>query len=621
MRHCKIIGITLTAIASLLTACTEDVMTAMDGGQEITFEVSTKDTNTRASETPQPEIEPVQLITDDGSTYYLLTDITPMPDPVLANLEGSAVTRGAVANTTSLHNGFGVSAYYADGTNQGDTYFLNSSTSYTTISDVDYYTPIDANEHKYWPNGKLNFYAYYPYISDIAATDPDTHGLTWGSNATEITYTVPSNIANQPDLVTATLTNQEYAANETVNGTRALEFDHALCAIKFQTGIDIPGGTIKSIEFSNIYKSGTYNLPNKTWGSTSSGDLSYTGLNIATTSGTSGTNILTSNNNLLMMIPQSFTNANQKITISFTEANGVSHTLSCTLNGSWVRGQCITYTVTMLGIAKKYRRNPLWYVSESNVKSYNQTNKIVTLESSGTTLGSDYKISWNTAMSYFAKQSASYNVYWGGSTITDINGIYKYHLPVVKEWYSVVPSDISILDSSRGVSQVPAGLSSSSVQCLFGYDSSTKAGIDDWIYWGSKSSTIRYAIRFLGTNFCSVWKYDWSNKNSYTLIITAKLIDKLEKNDASLSTKLSEYANKGDTWWNSNVESEGNIRRYFVGNNWCAMWAASECTYNSSSARNLFYNPSYGVYIEDASDRNKSSTSLGMLTRLFRNDQ
>ena len=337
MKYCKILGLTIIATAATLTACTEDLANVFNSGHEIAFEIKTNsESNTRAA-SPAPEIEPVELTSNDGETFYLHTDITPMPDPVIADAEGSAATRGATKDATNLQSdGFVVSAYKTtDGTTRGDTYFEYKNATYASSK----FTPQSAGSAKYWPAGKLMFYAYYP-----AATG--SNGLATGSNASVITYTVPQTPANQPDLMTAKLDNQQYVRDEAAGGTRELSFSHALCAIKFQTGTDIAGGTINSITLNNVYTSGTYNLDNNTWSDTSAGNVSYTGLNITTTEGVNGTDILTSSSNLLMLIPQTFTSDDQKITISFTDASSIDHTLSCSLKGtSWTRGQCITYSV------------------------------------------------------------------------------------------------------------------------------------------------------------------------------------------------------------------------------------------------------------------------------------
>lgn len=327
----------LSLLAIVLTACSEDIRNGLGLGHEIAFKImSSQPATTRsAAEDKVPEPQPYVC---QGDTFYLQTEIAPMDSTISGR---QATTRGAEKNASNLQtDGFMVSAYNtSDGTTRGTSYFEYLTATYADSK----FTPQGAGTAKYWPTGKLMFYAYYP-----AATA--SNGITQGANASTLTYTVPSTPANQPDLMTARATDQQYTSGD---GTAALTFNHALCAIKFQTGTDIAGGTINSITFNNIYTSGTYNLDTQTWSSTTSGNMSFTGLSKTTTEGTSGTAILTGDNTL-MMIPQTFDNNNQTITINFT-VGGTPHTLNYVLNGtSWGQGQCITYTITTEGLVWEY---------------------------------------------------------------------------------------------------------------------------------------------------------------------------------------------------------------------------------------------------------------------------
>ena len=336
------------------------------------------------------------------------------------------------------------------------------------------------------------------------------------------------------------------------------------------------------------------------------GNVSFTGLNISTTAGTSGTDILTSSSNLLMMIPQTFNNINQTITINFTDANSVNHTLSCSLNGSsWGRGQCVTYTVTMLGLAKKYLRNPLWYVAENNVRSFNTSTKVVTFETNPQAIGLPMFYIWGDALSYFGKQGSSYNEYWLGN-VTDGTTTFKYHLPVQKEWYSIIPTSLAVFAQKYSDHyQTDGGLVTSAQSCIFGYNTDTKAGIDDWSYWSTYSTkNERYAIRYLGTIYCSVWKYQF-DASSNVFTVTAKLIDRLEKDDATLATILSGYMNNGVTWWNTNVEAKGEIQRFF--------FAAGERAGTGSGAT---YHD-FGQYISATIEANNPPTYNGRIFQFY----
>ena len=321
--------------AVMFSACSDDLKNELGFGHEIAFEIEPSSTVTTRSATEDEEIEPQRCITETADTFYLHTYVTNINDSLL---QPKATTRGAQKDVSNLQSdGFKVSAYNtSDGTTKGSAYFEFLTATYAASK----FTPQSAGNKKYWPAGKLMFYAYYP-----AATV--SNGITQGSDAT-LTYSVPSTPANHPDLMTAKLDNQQYSSGD---GTSSLTFNHALCAIKFQTGTDIAGGTINSITFSNIKTSGTYNLDTNTWTDTSAGNVSCTGLDVATTEGTANTAII-SGDNTLMMIPQSFDNNNQKITLDFTDENG-NHKIDYILNGheAWTRGQCITYRITTEDLA------------------------------------------------------------------------------------------------------------------------------------------------------------------------------------------------------------------------------------------------------------------------------
>ena len=211
--------------------------------------------------------------------------------------------------------------------------------------------------------------------------------------------------------------------------------------------------------------------------------------------------------------------------------------LTVTINGitaaipnavaAFTSGNKYIYNVTCTN--KDKRLNPLWYVAENNVKSYNSSTKVVTLETSPTAAGSAYCYSWSDAIAYFANYGSSYDSYWGGD-ITDGTTGFKYHLPCRKEWLSIIPSESNVFTADFMPS---GGLVSSAQTCIFGYSDGTKTGIDDWSYWSTyTTANVRYALRFLSTPYCSAWKYEFSGS---VLTVTAKLIDYLDKNDASLN--------------------------------------------------------------------------------------
>ena len=76
-----------------------------------------------------------------------------------------------------------------------------------------------------------------------------------------------------------------------------------------------------------------------------------------------------------------------------------------------------------------------------------------------------------------------------------------------------------------------SGLRTSTIVTKFGFNDYTKnTGIWDVSYWVKKSSTEIHAIRYLGTMFCSAWKYVMSG-NQQTIYAT--LIDPIGPEDAA----------------------------------------------------------------------------------------
>ena len=553
MKYNKIIGLLAITTTIALTACTDDMMNILRGNNEIVFDINSSNSVTRSCD-ETVEIEPKELTAEDGSTYYLHTEISSMSDSVFQT--ASTSTRGATKDASNLQSdGFFVSAYNTtDGTTLGSSYFEYITPSWNSTSSV--YTT-----GKYWPAGKLLFYAYYPKASA-------SNGISQGANASTLTYTVPSTPANHPDLMTAKATNQQYVA-ETANSDRtSLTFNHALCAIKFQTGTDIAGGTINSITFNNVYTSGTYNLSNGTWSDTSTGNVSFTGLSKATTEGVSGTAIL-SDGNTLMMIPQTFGNTSS-ISLSLTDKYNVAYNLSFSLNGtSWTKGKIITYTITTKGIILDYyKRNPLWYCSKYNVKG-TSANTFDTQEN--TNQGTSYY--WEGAMSlYYGNTSSKGSYTVGNKTMTNPaadseNGLtFKYHIPISWEWTSIVPVHYAGV-SGISMSMMPYDASTSTQYtdgknhvikepyCLWGYNTTTKAAKQYESYFTPPISgggyTKWYAIRFLGTSYCSVWYYNtntWGGTDA-RLEIKSEIIQNITKTNTTALENIITALKNGTYEW------------------------------------------------------------------------
>ena len=191
-----------------------------------------------------------------------------------------------------------------------------------------------------------SFFAYAPYgiidgstavLSDSTATGTPT-----------ITYTVPTEVAKQQDLLYAC--HKDYAASQ--KQAVPLTFNHALTAVCFKLGFsDV---TIKSLTVRNVIATGKFSLDG-TWdlaGSTP--DASYTfdfgedGAGIAA---------LANGNNTLMVIPQKFgTNSPAMIELTYVDdLDGSEHTLTGSLAGTeWQQGKRLTYTIYRTEAPKEY---------------------------------------------------------------------------------------------------------------------------------------------------------------------------------------------------------------------------------------------------------------------------
>ena len=180
-----------------------------------------------------------------------------------------------------------------------------------------------------------------------------------------------------------------------------------------------------------------------------------------------------------------------------------------------------------------YKKNPLWYVAPYNM---------VNATTMATTERAGYYYLWSTAVAAFGAQSTSYTDYkTAGKSYSGQSG--TWHLPVRDEWRSIIPGDnasgVNILKFDSGTGTYKA----SNLTVKFGYNATTKAGMEEASYWKEISSTELHAIRFLGTPYCSAWKYVLDTSN-YRFVISATLIDQVA-NSASAAA----------TWYSANFAS------------------------------------------------------------------
>ena len=186
-------------------------------------------------------------------------------------------------------------------------------------------------------NDLFTFFGYTPFASA-------DNGLTV-SNSTgtpTLTYTVPENMAKQPDLMVATVQNKH-----ATGGAVELNYTHALACIAFKAVGT--GETITAVKVKGVSASGTLSLDNSggiVWSNLSEpGVIEYTaGLNQAggVVTGETATNIV-STDGYLMMIPQVLTGSAQLI-VTVNGSDKVFNLNEAEVT-TWTAGERLTYTI------------------------------------------------------------------------------------------------------------------------------------------------------------------------------------------------------------------------------------------------------------------------------------
>jgi hypothetical protein len=238
-----------------------------------------------------------------------------------------AETRAEPIAETSFNTSYKFNLYadQYDGSSSYAKLIDNESVSYSNSNSIwQTATPY------YWSDTSsktINFYAYYP----TTISNSITH--TAGSAPT-LTYTVPDDVANQPDIIVA---NNTGVAGNTMTST-ALSFNHIFAAVQFSVGTSgMPSGTITKITLNNIQYTGTYSFDG-TWTPNTTDLHSFS--QIVSASSNAGT-VITSGATTFMMMPQKL-NSNASITVTYSGGG----TLTKGISGTWEAGKTYTYNVS-----------------------------------------------------------------------------------------------------------------------------------------------------------------------------------------------------------------------------------------------------------------------------------
>ena len=229
-----------------------------------------------------------------------------------------------------------------------ETFALSAYTDATGTPDFMYNETVTLNKDEgrwyptgtyYWPGKKqLSFYAWFPSAAD---------GMTLTGNtdvgAPVITYTVPDDVKKQQDVMSAAAIGKD---NPTADGfaTTDLTFNHALSAVKFVAGDDLPNCVVKSIKLDGVRYKGTYTLGTDAWTLTDDTQAFTLRLN-KVVAGNGGAITEDGKGETLFMMPQTLSD-DAKIEVVLNDGTA-DFTVGASIGGTkWEMGKTYTYHIS-----------------------------------------------------------------------------------------------------------------------------------------------------------------------------------------------------------------------------------------------------------------------------------
>ena len=168
------------------------------------------------------------------------------------------------------------------------------------------------------------------------------------AGAPTITYTTPSAVADQKDLLVAAPAEMDGASAP--DKPAALTFGHALTAVRFTVGDDMMAGRITKVTLKNVYGKAVYDMGTAQWsGFTSSS--SFTQTLSKDVDGTPDEEI-TPEEATFMMIPQTLPSG-ATIEVGYTDKlTSTARTLTASIAGTtWPVGRTVTYRISTTSIS------------------------------------------------------------------------------------------------------------------------------------------------------------------------------------------------------------------------------------------------------------------------------
>lgn len=352
----KLIGLSLIALATLC-ACTDDNHSDGKGNRLVTFSVNTKanggwsDINGSRSVWMSPQAqqmgEPVEMEGKlNGKPVYLTSEVTegfPTDTPTF--------TRGTQITDANGMSSFGVTAFLGSQKYMDHVEIKKSADSWKPQTDY------------FWLNGKpLDFYAWYPY-NPAEGSNGIPAGMTLNQeDFSSISYTVPTDVSKQEDLMFAVNKN----ASEPADGNAtSLDFKHSLAAVKFVVG-DLPTGTkVTSVTLKGVKYKGDLAVTTDNKGEA---QLAWSNLANDTENFTQATdkevkendtdNAITNENQTFFMMPQTLPD-DAMVEVVVEDEKGSKVTLTGALQDAtaavgaknkWEAGNTYTYRVNSSGV-------------------------------------------------------------------------------------------------------------------------------------------------------------------------------------------------------------------------------------------------------------------------------
>ena len=509
--------------------------------------------------------------------------------------------------------------------------------------------------HYYYPTEKLTFVGIHGNFSET---------LTESSTAmpTTVTHTVESNQNSAANYAKSDLLRWEAYDKATSSSAITAQFSHQLTKIVVVLNSSEYSASelnAATITINGIKRQITLNPQTAALGSASGSATAITpyhtanihheaivppqdkpdGLITITMNGWSTT--------LTPSLPASAFAANTKYTYTLdVKKQQVTMTESITQWNDYTAGGSDPVTITdEQGIApRNVKMNPLWYVAKSNLNQDGNSFSIT-----GSTL-QGYLFTWANAMAL--GYTASTSAYNGYATPTTPKTVYNgesgvcWHIPTEMEWESVVPSGDDDLIFSNAI--MAGGSVYTEPACTFGYNNDTKYGAGNTTnpatptgtqfksYWSTyvTDSNVRYGIRFLGTDYCSVWKYEMLDlgdlNSSARLIISSRLINVIDEDDTEALSAMMTTITDNDYDWTEN-ESEGAVQRVFYASSHLPasegtpsdanqrglnghFWATTENPEDATKAYRMYFRTNAaGIYLDNLKTHAKS-------VRLFRDN-